>query len=106
MSLCDIVIVNSGYSYQKTDEVVIEPSMGAEASIQLDEFGRLIGIKVTKAGEGFKEWPTIYIKSETGYNAVLRPKLCIDRISSDKVEDVGVGKVISVVDCVGRVVDC
>ena len=104
--LCDIVIVNSGHLYQKTDEVVIEPSMGAEASIQVDEFGRLIGIKVTKPGEGFKVWPTIYIKSETGYNAVLRPKLCIDRISSDRVEEVGFEKVISVVDCVGRVVDC
>ena len=105
MYLCDIVIVNSGHLYQEIDEVVIEPSMGAEASIQVDEFGRLIGIKVTKPGEGFKEWPTIYIKSETGYNGVLRPKLCIDRISSDRVEEVGFEKVISVVDCVGRVGD-
>jgi len=104
MYLCEIIIVSSGHKYKPDDEIVIEPSMGAEASLQLDEFGRVIGVKVTKPGEGFTEWPTIYIKSETGYNADLRPKLCIDRISSDKVEE-GIST-ISVVDCVGRVVDC
>ena len=103
MYLCEIIIVSSGHKYKPDDEIVIEPSMGAEASLQLDEFGRVIGVKVTKPGEGFTEWPTIYIKSETGYNADLRPKLCIDRISSDKVEE-GT-PTISVVDCVGRVVD-
>ena len=103
--MCGIVILNSGFGYTKGDEVVIEPSMGAEAVAQFDNFGRVIGIKVTKPGEGFVEWPKVYIKSDTGYNAELNPKLCIDRIGDEKIQEVGKEKIISVVDCVGRVGD-
>ena len=101
--MCEIIIVDGGLEYQEGDEIVIEPNAGAVAIPKIDKFGRVIGVKVTNPGEGFQDYPSIYIKSDTGYNAELLPKFCIDRISSDKVQEVGTQRVINVVDCVGSV---
>jgi len=101
--LCDIPILDSGVGYQEDDQIIIEPSLGAKAVPQFDGFGRLISIKVTEGGEGFTSRPDIYIKSETGINAKLIPKFCIDRVSEERVREVGLDKVIQVVDCVGKV---
>ena len=96
--LCDIIIDNPGFGYEPNDRVVIEPDRGAEAEIRVDKFGRITDVKVTKPGEGFKELPTIYIDSDNGYNAVLVPKLCIDKdVELDDPE-----KIVQVVDCVGK----
>tara|TARA_B100001109_G_scaffold229046_1_gene204662 strand:+ start:1889 stop:2323 length:435 start_codon:yes stop_codon:yes gene_type:complete len=84
--------------------VVIEPDIGAKAEAKFDSQGRVTSVKVTVQGEGFTEFPRVYIRSETGYNAQLRPKLCIDRVGSDKLkEPSSQDKVISVVDCVGLI---
>ena len=45
--------------------------------------------------------PTITIETDAGRNAVLLPKLCIDRVDDDD-EILDQEKVISVVDCVGK----
>jgi hypothetical protein len=96
--LCDIQVESPGSGYEPNDPVIIEPSRGAEASIQVDNFGRVIAVKVTKPGEGFKELPRVYIDSDNGYNAVLIPKLCIDKDGDlDDPE-----KIVQVVDCVGK----
>ena len=46
---------------------------------------------------------TIEIESETGFNAEIRARLCIDRITDElnlpEVQD----KIVSVVDCVGKI---
>jgi hypothetical protein len=99
--LCHIDIQNSGINYSPTDKVVIEPSNGAEASVTFDSLGKVTGIKVTKGGEGFLELPDVYIETETGINAILLPRLCIDRIGED-VEKPVTGGLVSVVDCVGK----
>lgn len=99
--LCHIDIQNSGINYSPTDKVVIEPSNGAEASVTFDNLGKVTGIKVTKGGEGFLELPDVYIETETGINAILLPRLCIDRIGED-VEKPVTGGLVSVVDCVGK----
>ena len=101
--LCDIPILDSGVGYQEDDQIIIEPSLGAKAIPQFDGFGRLVSIQVTEGGEGFTSRPDIYIKSETGINAKLIPKFCIDRVSEERVREVGLDKVIQVVDCVGKV---
>ena len=101
--LCDIPILDSGVGYQEGDQIIIEPSLGAKAIPKFDGFGRLLSIKVTEGGEGFTSRPDIYIKSETGINAKLIPKFCIDRVSEERVREVGLDKVIQVVDCVGKV---
>ena len=101
MYLCQIVIDNAGINYSAGDKVIIEPSNGAEAVATFDIFGTLNGIKVTKGGEGFTELPEIYIESQTGFNAILRPRLCIDRIGED-VEKPVTGDLVTVIDCVGK----
>jgi hypothetical protein len=99
--LCHVDIQNSGINYKSTDKVIIEPSNGAEATFTLDDLGAVTSVKVTKGGEGFIELPEIYIESETGINAVLLPRLCIDRIGED-VDKPVTGGLVSVVDCVGK----
>jgi hypothetical protein len=102
--LCEIIIDNPGINYSPGDKIIIEPDIGAKAEPKFDTQGRVISIKVTEGGEGFTEYPRIYIQSETGYNAVLRPKLCIDRVGSDELkEPTTQDKVITVIDCVGKV---
>ena len=102
--LCDVNIIESGINYSPGDKLKIEPDIGAIAEPKFDSQGRLIDIKITESGEGFTEYPRLFIESETGYNAVLRPKLCIDRIGDDKLKEPEFqDKVISVIDCVGKV---
>jgi len=101
--LCDIIIQESGINYSPGDEVVITPDIGAVVEPKFDSQGRVISVKVTESGEGFTEYPQIYIQSETGYNAVLRPKLCIDRIGVDQLkEPTFQDQIVTVIDCVGK----
>ena len=63
-------------------------------------------VKVTSGGEGFTQMPDVYIKSETGFNAELKPVFCVERIGKDEVKEYDrklQKKLISVVDCVGKV---
>jgi hypothetical protein len=104
--LCGLEIQNGGFNYQETDEIVIEPNNGAVAVPKFGPFGVIESIKITSSGEGFKEVPSIYIQSETGYNARLLPVFCIDRVSKDEVKEPEVqDKIISVIDCVGKIPD-
>ena len=102
--LCGLEIVDSGFNYSESDRIVIEPSYGATAIPTFGAFGALEGIKVTSGGEGFKEVPNIYIESETGFNAKILPRFCIDRVSADQLKEPGIqDKIVSVVDCVGKI---
>jgi hypothetical protein len=102
--LCGLEIENSGFNYLETDKIIIEPSNGAVAVPRFGAFGTLEGIKITSVGEGFKEVPKVYIESETGFNAKLIPRFCIDRVSTDQLKEPGIqDKIISIVDCVGKV---
>ena len=78
--------------------------MGATAELKLGDFGKIIGVKVTNGGEGFTEMPKIIVKSQSGFNSILIPKFCIDRIGENDLErdpDYQ-DKIISVIDCVGK----
>lgn len=102
--LCGLEIANSGFNYTETDKIVIEPSNGASAVPTFGAFGTLESVRITSVGEGFKEVPNIYIESETGYNAKLTPRFCIDRVSADQLKEPGIqDQIITVVDCVGKV---
>jgi len=102
MYLCEIVVIDPGFGYTPGDKVIIEPSRGAVAEAVIDRYGRVTEVKVIETGEGFKELPRIYIQSETGYNAELRAKLCVDRVGDKTPDD---DRIINVVDCVGLVAD-
>ncbi len=102
--LCEIYVNASGVRYREGDEVVIEPSMGATASIKVNDMGGIVSVKVTSGGEGFVQRPKVYVRSATGFNTDLIPRFCIDRISNDEIKEPTMqDKIISVVDCVGKV---
>ena len=102
--LCDAIIRNPGVGYREGDKIIIEPSYGAEMVPTFNELGQLTSVKVVSGGEGVKENPTIYIESETGFNAEIIPRFCIDRIGVDEIrEPTTQDKIISVIDCVGKV---
>jgi len=105
MYLCELIVDKPGVDYQSTDEVVIEPDMGATVTPKFDKFGRLLSIKVTAGGEGFKQIPEVYIKTKTGFGSKITPKFCIDRLGENDLEREPSlqDKVLSVVDCVGAV---
>ena len=102
--LCDAVIKNPGVGYKNGDKIVIEPSYGAEMIPSFNDLGQLTSVKVVSGGEGIKERPTIYIESETGFNAEIIPRFCIDRVGVDEIKNPTTqDKIISVVDCVGKI---
>jgi len=104
--LCGLEISDPGFLYSEGDSVVIEPSNGATAEITLGAFGLINSVKVTSPGEGFTEVPEIFIQTETGYNARVLPRFCIDRISQDELKEPTPeiqDKIISVIDCVGKI---
>jgi hypothetical protein len=101
-----LVIENAGINYSSGDKVVIEPNSGAEIEATFGPFGVLTSLRIINSGNGFVERPEIYIKSETGYNAVITPVFCVRRIGDDTegtLTDEQKFKVIRIVDCVGRV---
>ena len=101
--LCDTIITNPGVGYQPGDKIIVEPSYGVELEPTFNQLGQLVSVKVISGGEGIKEVPTIYIESETGFNAKIVPRLCIDRIGADEfAEPIAQDKIISVIDCVGK----
>ena len=103
--LCEIIVNDAGLGYKDTDQVIIKPDYGATATPKFDNFGRLLSVKVTAGGEGFQEVPRVYIKSETGFGSEIIPKFCIDRKGADDLEREPSlqDKIITVVDCVGKV---
>ena len=103
MYLCDAFVTNGGFGYQEGDTVVIEPSYGAEIVPTFGKGGDLVGVKVTAGGEGIKDIPTIYVQSETGFNATIRPKFCVQRVTDEVIVPEVHDKIVSVVDCVGQV---
>jgi hypothetical protein len=100
MYLCDVIVKRPGFGYKNTDRVIIDPSMGAEAELVVDKFGRISDVIITKPGEGFQVIPEITVESATGQNTVLLAKLCIDRVKDVSLVDQE--KIIQVVDCVGK----
>lgn len=102
MYMCEIIINQPGINYSPGDKVIIEPSNGAEAVAEFDDLGTVTSIKITDGGEGFAELPEIYIESETGFNAILSPRLCIDRIGENELDKPVTGDLVTVVDCVGK----
>ena len=102
LKLDDLIIDDPGQGYNSNDTIVIEPSFGAEAKPEFDQFGRLRRVNIVNPGEGFNTMPDVYIKSKTGFNAELLPKFGIDRIGKDRVQDYDPKKVIQVIDCVGK----
>ena len=96
--------MNGGINYSEGDKVLVSPDNGAEFRLILREFGVIDRVEIISGGLGFTERPTITVQSDTGYNAILAPVFCVNRIG-DTPEDLDVpsGSIIQVIDCVGKV---
>lgn len=102
LAIGDVNILDSGFDYNKNDKIVISPNNGAVLTPEFDDLGSLIKVNIIKSGQGFEEFPDIYIESDTGYNAKIVPVFNTIRVGDDqRVQDIP-ATVISVVDCVGK----
>jgi hypothetical protein len=104
--ICDVLIKNQGINYSPKDKITINPSKGSILEPVFGPFGILESVNIIESGSGFTEVPEITIKSETGYNAVIIPLMCVNRKGNDLVGEetlVTPANIISVVDCVGKV---
>jgi len=103
--ICDIFIKNPGINYSPADTITVSPANGAVLEPVYGEYGRLIGVNILDQGYGFTEVPEIYIESETGYNAIIIPLMCVNRKGNDLAGELTPDEranVITVIDCVGR----
>ena len=99
MKLCEIIIDNGGFGYTEMDQIIISPSNGSSARPYFTEFGSVYKIDIISKGEGFTELPSVTIRSQTGYNVKLIPRLCAEKIVEPTIS---FDKVLNVVDCPGK----
>ena len=102
----DVAILNGGANYDEDDKIVIVPDRGAVLTPKYGSFGKLEKVEIENGGLGFDEIPNIFIRSETGINALIVPIFGVIRIG-DLTEDQDIvppgTPMVNVVDCVGRV---
>ena len=80
LELQSVEVETPGINYRcGEDQIIIEPSNGAELSYECDTFGRIVKVNVTNPGFGFTRTPRITIPSETGVNATFRPQFRVVR---------------------------
>jgi hypothetical protein len=87
LELQSVEVETPGINYRcGEDQIIIEPSNGAELTYECDTFGRITKVNVVNPGFGFTRTPTITMSgptgtgpSETGVNATFRPQFRIVR---------------------------
>jgi hypothetical protein len=102
LEIGDVFISDPGFGYSNGDQIVIAPNNGSSMTAEFDNLGSLIKVNIINAGQGFTEFPDIYIQSDTGYNAKIIPIFNIKRIGNEEVSISRSARVIKVVDCVGK----
>lgn len=102
-----VVINDGGANYRQGDTIVIEPNDGgAIIDPVFNEIGTLVDINIREPGQTFNRFPRIRLKSDFGVNADILP---IFKVRTDEDPDANArklqgDKIISVDDCVGRLV--
>ena len=98
LTVSEVIVNSPGINYNcGIDEIVIEPSNGAQLDYVCDPFGRISSITVVNPGLGFTSLPVIDIISSTGINFSATPVLKPVRDPIGVEED----KLIQVTDLVG-----
>ena len=101
LEIGDVFISNPGFSYNPNDQIIISPDNGATMKPEFDSLGSLTKVNLISSGQGFKEFPDIYIQSDTGYNAKIIPVFNVRRVDEEQIQ-VPESQVINVIDCVGK----
>ena len=102
LEIGDVNISDPGFGYSPGDRIIISPNNGAELTPEFDELGSLTKVNVRFHGQGFSEFPDIYIESDTGYNAKITPIFNVRRIGDAPEVDIPAKLVVKIVDCVGK----
>ena len=97
LKLDSVVVEDSGINYSPDDEIIIEPSNGADITFDIDNFGKITNVNVGNPGLGFTRYPDIRMVTDTGINATFRPQFSVVRDPIVIDEDV----LIQVTDLVG-----
>lgn len=100
LEIGDVLISDPGFGYNQNDKIIISPNNGAEMRPEYDSLGSLKKVELISLGQGFTEFPDVYIESNTGYNAKITPIFNVRRVDG---EEVPVSQIINVIDCVGKV---
>ena len=101
-----VFIKDPGINYSPEDKIFIEDNKGAELEFDVDSEGRVTEVKVLNGGIGFNDVPYIFIQSPTGFNFEAVPVfkfIPLSEIDINKVSPSIGAKVISVIDCVGKI---
>lgn len=101
LEIGDVFISNPGFSYNPNDKIIISPDNGAIMKPEFDSLGSLTKVNLISSGQGFKEFPDIYIESDTGYNAKIIPIFNSRRVDEEQIQILE-SQVINVIDCVGK----
>ena len=99
----DKVIVNDpGINHNcGEDKIVVEPNNGVELSYKCDNFGRIKEVIVDNPGNGFTDYPQIYMDSPTGVGAEFLPVMTTIRDPRPADPDIDPDKLLQVTDLVG-----
>jgi hypothetical protein len=101
-----VFIKDPGFNYSPGDKILIEDNKGAELEFDINDRGEVTEVKVLNGGIGFNDVPYIFIQSLTGYNFEAVPVfkfIPLSEIDINKVSPSIGAKVISVIDCVGKI---
>lgn len=101
LELDEVYVKDSGFNYSPGDKIVMNPSNGAVLKPTIRN-GAVVKIEIEKVGRGWDSRPEIYVETDTGFNAEFIP--VFKPVQIDPEEPIPPGaKVISVVDCVGKI---
>ncbi len=118
LSIDSIEVLDNGFGYNPGDSVIITPDNGAKAELVVNDDGTINKINIVSPGTGFTDLPEIRTNSPTGFNAVFAPVLKVTRVPTTTEPTTPVlsatpatpisaavpaDKIISVIDCVGKV---
>lgn len=103
LKLKEVLVKNPGINYNcGVDQLIIEPSNGAELDYQCDTFGRIVKVKVINSGLGFTQSPIIRMPSTTGVNFEAVPLFEVERDPVAALTgDIPLDKLVQVTDLVG-----
>lgn len=106
LELDEVIVKDTGISYSSDDKICISPDNGANLVPQFDPYGRLVNVRILNKGTFVTERPTITIcESKTGINAEMFAVLKATTVTKEDIEklELDQAKLVSVVDCVGKV---
>ena len=105
LSIDSIEVLDGGFGYNPGDEIIITPDNGAKAELVVNDDGTINKINIVSPGTGFTDLPEIRTNSPTGFNAVFAPVLKVTRVptTTEPTTPVPADKIISVIDCVGKI---